>query len=485
MGRERESVEGFEWLNFERNARSFAIDNPILASDSGEQGVGGSGTRKAKKGKGKKSKRGSQASEGSKARREFAAARRAEKEAEDKDELTQQFRKLKVLQREEELNQLRRYRRLQIDPDHHGDEIPWSHTFGTPIKHMRRERPKSAGIFRNSLDMDEDEVYRGFLKSDKKAAKTLRIDVKELKNPVHRLYGPSPQRGKVRPKSAHTFTPKSAEFKNVYQPRKVFERSYSGRCIKEKLKNDKSASDLVAVEVAARERWMKDRLLACIAEANVYSRALNEPYFYRIYLKVQNEHTRDQEVEAYVESVRYDQLFVEVINIEQLESSGDISGKKSKTQTQSVKGGSVASTGNFASGTRMMSANRFFEDHTKMFQEIRRRRRLMARSQAKAERLLDKRSNPMDRNKREQKEALNQPHGFNPTTIDGMFSKEKAYEQLKIILSELIGCRMEIENQCKDIRARGWNLYNGNSEMANGGYLGNRDNGLYEEDDVW
>ena len=459
----RDSVEGFEWLNSERNARSLDMRYTFQATNSDDLGKSGSAASgKGKKGKVKRSKKSFQTFEGSKAMRDFAAARRAEKEAEDKDELTQQFRKLKVLQREEELNQLKRYRRLQIDPDHHGDEIPWSHTLGTPIKHTYHDRPKSAGIFRSSLDMDEDEVYRNYLKSDKRAAKALGVNVKALQTQKHRLYGSSPQRGKIRPKSAHAFTPKSAEFKNVYRPNKVFERSYSGRCITEKLRNDKSASELIAVEVAKREKWMKERLLACIDEANVYSRTVHEPCLYRIYLQVENEHTRDQEVVKYMESIRYDQIFVEVLNRSYNGLSNAHNKKKSKLLR--TNGGAVSSKGDVGMGSRIMSAERFFEDHTRLYQEIKKRRSLMARSRAKAERLHDKRSNPTDLPTQNEKDTLSM-RNTKSMIINGTISKEKAYEQMKIILSELVGCKLEIESQCKDIRAKGWNMVGGDDAV--------------------
>ena len=494
MGGPRDSVD-FDWLNSDRNARSWA------AIDGAEAKVTIMGKGKGKKGKGKKKKR-SQVSEGSKSQKDFVAARKAEKETEDNDELTQQLRKLKVLQREEELNQLKRFRRLQIDPDHHGDEIPWSHTLGTPIKHMRRDRPVSAGIFRNTLEMDEDEVYRNLLKNDRRAAKALKIHPKMLKNPVNRLYDSSPQRGKIRPKSAHTYIPKSAEFKNVYHPKKVFERSYSGRCIKEKLKNDKSASELIAIEVAAREKWMKNRLLACVDEANVYSRTVNEPYLYRIYLKVADEHTREQEVEKYVDSVRYDQIFVEVINPEQTDppdSSVALGAINKKPKMQRMKGGSVGSNGVFMEGARIMSGERFFEDHTRLYVEIKKRRSLMARSQAKEERLRDKRSNPTDRPKQSERDALDETAAaaaaavnVNSVTVDGMFSKEKAYEKMKVILSELIECKRRIETQCKEIRARGWNSFDDDEAFGSDdnnvdgmAHLNNNDNIHAGGDDVW
>jgi len=373
--------------------------------------------------------------------------------------------------------------RLQIDPDHHGDEIPWSHTLGTPIKHTYHNRPTSAGIFHNTRDMDEDEVYRNYLKSDKRAAKALGIDVKALQTRKQRLYGSSPQRGKIRPKSAHAFRPKSAEFKNVYRPNKVFERSYSGRCIKQKLRNDKSASELIAVEVAKREKWMKERLLACIDEANVYSRTVHEPYMYRIYLKVEDEHTRDEEVVTYMESVRYDQIFVEVVNIAHNGLSNAHNSKKSKLLR--TNGGAVSSKGAVGSA-RIMSAERFFEDHTRLYQEIKKRRSLMARSHAKAERLQDKRSNPTDRPKQDKKDTLTM-HNTNSMIIDGTFSKDKAYERMKIILSDLVGCKLEIETQCKDIRAKGWNMVGGDDAVNADDYGYSTQMGGYfrVSDDTW
>ena len=44
---------------------------------------------------------------------------------------------------------------------------------------------------------------------------------------------------------------------------KVLERSFSGQCIKEKLRRDGTEKTKIALIVAEREQWMKDRLLSC------------------------------------------------------------------------------------------------------------------------------------------------------------------------------------------------------------------------------
>lgn len=171
---------------------------------------------------------------------------------------------------------------------------------------------------------------------------------------------------------------------------------------------------------------------------------------YKIHLKIEDHHLYDITLQKYLAGSRYDQIYIEVIN---LDNSDDRSKKKE---------GSLLVSGVARDGVRLMSAERFFEEHARLFAEIKKRRSLMAKSEATAERLRDKRSIATDqrqtytgpcRDSNVEKSCTEKDVAF-----DGShFVKEKAYEKLRSILLNVIDCTKELEDQYKEIKARGWN----------------------------
>jgi hypothetical protein len=190
-----------------------------------------------------------------------------------------------------------------------------------------------------------------------------------------------------------------------------------------------------------------------IDEANVFSRHLRDPYVYKIHMKLEDAHLYDITLQRHLVATRYDQLFVEVIN---LESSGN-----GKAKTKGGNGNAVATR----DSTRLMSAERFFEEHARLFADIKKRRNLMAKSEAAAERLKDKRSVGADPEEAYRGSVHvsdgNVGKGYREKEsidIDGpRFVKEKAYEKLRKILLHIMNSTKELEYQYKEIRARGWN----------------------------
>ena len=196
---------------------------------------------------------------------------------------------------------------------------------------------------------------------------------------------------------------------------------------------------------------MKDRLCACINEATAYSKVLGEPNFYQIHLKLENEHTADISLAKYLASVRYDQIFVEIVKL-----------RPSETDKDHLK--------------RIMSAERFFEDHARIYSEIKKRRSLMPKIIASKERLQEKvvlsslshqashkRAPSIDKD-----EKISVNFVFNDTTRDDItdkldcdvnsLTKELAHEKLRKILRACMNATSKIETQLVDIKSRGWNL---------------------------
>ena len=152
---------------------------------------------------------------------------------------------------------------------------------------------------------------------------------------------------------------------------------------------------------------MKDRLLYCIEEANVYSRALNEPCIYKFNFKIENHTLSDIDLHKYLSSIRYDQIFVEV----------NMYGHSKNLKTELMHDSLTS---------RMMSAERFFEEHSRLFSEIKKRRSLMAKSEAMIERLRDKKTVHLedidsDNNYREKHKH---PYQVNHSTVENRLNSK-------------------------------------------------------------
>lgn len=347
----------------------------------------------------------------------------------DIDPLEGKLQELKTKWREGQLDELSRYRREKIDPEHHGDKAKWSAPF-SPLK-RKSQGSKPVGLIRSSLDVDIDTFYSSLFAND---GNTGLFGDKQTKltNPSS-----SPMRGRIRPKSA--------SFQNTYNRHKVLERSFSGHQIKEKFKRDETERSKIANVVFEREKWMKERLVLCVDEANVYSRTIGEPFLYKVHMTLEDVHTYDQSLQKHLASTRYDQLYIEVINL--LDTSSHADRGKMKTKES----------------TRIMSADRFYEDHTRLYSEIKKRRSLMAKADATAERLRDKRSE-IDYGNTSRSNYMAFIHAEKKdiktdSIIDGTtFVKEKANKKLRSILMRIINNTVELENQHKEIRSRGWNV---------------------------
>lgn len=196
---------------------------------------------------------------------------------------------------------------------------------------------------------------------------------------------------------------------------------------------------------------MKDRLCACINEATAYSKVLRELNFYQIHLKVEDEHTADISLAKYLASVRYDQIFVEIVKL-----------RPSETDKGHLK--------------RIMSAERFFEEHARIYSEIKKRRSLMPKIIASKERLQEKvvlsslshHASHKWATSIDKDERFPVSFGFNDTTRDDItdkldcdvnsLTKELAHEKLRKILRACMNATSKIETQLVDIKSRGWNL---------------------------
>ena len=196
---------------------------------------------------------------------------------------------------------------------------------------------------------------------------------------------------------------------------------------------------------------MKDRLLYCIEEANVYSRALNEPCIYKFNFKIENHSLSDIDLHKYLSSIRYDQIFVEV----------NMYGHSKNLKTELIHDSSTS---------RIMSAERFFEEHSRLFSEIKKRRSLMAKSEAMIERLRDKKTVHLedmdsDNNYREKRKhsyqanhsiVENQLSSKNILPNEDAFNKAQAHQLLRKVLLDIIKRRKIIEDQIKIIKDKGW-----------------------------
>jgi hypothetical protein len=197
---------------------------------------------------------------------------------------------------------------------------------------------------------------------------------------------------------------------------------------------------------------MKDRLCSCVFEATAYSKVLGESNFYQIHLKLEDEHTADISLAKYLASVRYDQIFVEILK-----------SRPSETDKDHLK--------------RIMSAERFFEEHTRIFSEIKKRRSLMPKPIASRERLQEKLVllNLSHQVSHERASSIDEDESFpvgyvydETTRRDKMsdkmdcdansLTKELAHEKLREILRACMNATSKIETQLIDIRSRGWNL---------------------------
>ena len=203
-----------------------------------------------------------------------------------------------------------------------------------------------------------------------------------------------------------------------------------------------------------REQFMKERLMACVEEANTYSRTLQEPYAYKINLRVEDEHLAGTYLSKYLDTVRYDQIFVEILNTPD-EETGIEPGSGSATLTHSKD--------RFG---RIMSGERFFEKHNELYSEIKKRRSLMPKSKAFAERLRDrdlahtrKDLKNMSENSREnrQNNFIDMPD-LKQKGKGEVMTKEVAHAKLRRILLKSLSAGDEIRNQIKEIRLRGWNM---------------------------
>jgi hypothetical protein len=213
---------------------------------------------------------------------------------------------------------------------------------------------------------------------------------------------------------------------------------------------------------------MKDRLCACILEANAYSKVIGEHQFYKIHLKLEDEHTADISIANYLASVRYDQIFVEILNLRKIDNDRQHIRSTAKSISSSVL------KQNSRDASRIMSAERFFEEHARIYVEIKKRRSLMPKCKASLERLQEKiiLSNLSHQfsyqgilslngdiileveHKDSTDDTENETLGVGDTSL----SKDVAHENLRKILLSCMKSAREVEDQVNEIKSRGWNL---------------------------
>lgn len=138
-------------------------------------------------------------------------------------------------------------------------------------------------------------------------------------------------------------------------------------------------------EILLDENNMKDRLLACIAEANIFASTLGESSFFRIHPSEKNKaemqtSTSSASIKDFV-GIRYRAMMVEMHQTSSATNSSSSfcrSNALSKSLSD-LKKHQLPCKNNF----RILFPDGFFREHVRLYNEIKKRRGLMASSQGK------------------------------------------------------------------------------------------------------